>query len=269
MVFGTYRETFSGKKILVDSTNFFSLSLFGGDIFVDLRARYEIPDATRSRDTREIYSWILVPSPAIRFKERSSLSLSLVHSVIFLSHTCLLLSSLRRLVPSLCPQVFLPRRCFLSPSHSSFPPQIRLFRSPFLLSADNLFFFPPFPAVATSACHVTRNRSMGFETSTSRCPRKARTERERSSELPTRSNGLPRVRSPIQSPIHAPTRTRAQGGGRGEIQREREKERLGPVSCGEREIEGANDRKGENEGTGKRERVKTKEAGKANDQGRT
>lgn len=97
----------------------------------------------------------------------------------------------------------------------------------------------------------------------------------RENELPTRATDCESayVRSPIQPPIHAPTRTRAWW------QKGRERERPGPVYRGEREreIESARARalekeresdlmKGETE---KGERVGTKETGKANDPGRT
>lgn len=144
-----------------------SLPTFLGDIHRSRHARRETPkrDAL-ARRAREI----LVPSAAgdsLRENYRPSLSLSLpfrffslrLHRTLSLAHLftllpCRLVSPLL-LSFSLCPQVFLPRRSF-SPPLSSFPLQIQFFLPLLVSPSIFLFFFSPsFPAVATSACHVT------------------------------------------------------------------------------------------------------------------
>lgn len=116
---------------------------------------------------------------------------------------------------------------------SSFPLQIQFFL-PLLVSRRSFFFFPPL----LSRCRnerVPRNSSMGFKTSTSRCPRKARTEEERATDA---SNGL-RVRPFTNSTADPRTHTHARARWRKGRNRERERESSSPVYRGEREIESA------------------------------
>jgi len=68
---------------------------------------------------------------------------------------------------------------------------------------------------------------MGFKTSTSRCPRKARTEEERAADA---SNGLrvrirPFTNSTADPRTHTHARARARCDGRGEMERETEKKK--------------------------------------------
>jgi len=172
----------------------------------------------------------------------------------------------------LCFQVFFPyRSLFLSFL-------LKFFLSPFVFS--NLLFFPPspFPAIVTSACHVTA--PWGFKTSTSRCPRKARTEEERAADA---SNGLrvrvrPFTNSTADPRTHTHARARARApakcDGRGNW-KERQRERK--IGSGLSQRKGDRERARPRERQRKRERnatigrgrrVETKETGKANEPGR-
>lgn len=162
---------------------------------------------------------------------------------------------------------FPPPSLFLSLS-SSFPPPSLFrpsrfkFNSFFLVSVDLSFFF--FPLL--SRCRnerVPRNSSMGFKTSTSRCPRKARTEEERATDA---SNGL-RVRPFTNSTADPRTHTHARARWRKGRNRESERERGRELESGlssekgrsrararareQRKRERCNDQKGEIGGWGR------------------
>lgn len=260
-----------------------SLPTFLGDIHRSRHARRKTPkrDAL-ARRAREI----LRPFGRRRFASRElspvSLSLSLpfrffslsVYAVLFLSHTCLLSFLVDSFPPSFSLSLFVLK--FSSPvALSSFPLQIQFFL-PLLVSVDLSFFF--FPLL--SRCRnerVPRNSSMGFKTSTSRCPRKARTEEERATDA---SNGL-RVRPFTNSTADPRTHTHARARWRKGRNRERERERARVRSIAEKGRSRARARaraekeremqrsEGGNRGMGKGERVGTKETGKANESGRT
>lgn len=227
-------------------------------IFIDRGTRdAKLRNVTHSRDARERYSSLR--PPAIRF-ERTIARLSLSPLSFFLSpstpysfsRTLVYSPSLSTRFPPSSLSLFVLK--FSSPP-SLFRPSRFKFNSFFLSSYPSIFLF--FFSLL-SRCRnerVPRNSSMGFKTSTSRCPRKARTEEERATDA---SNGL-RVRPFTNSTADPRTHTHARARWRKGRNRERERDRG-------RELEsGLSRRKGDRERARARAREQRKRE-RCNDQ---